>query len=418
MLQQNNTPQSGMPAPAGDFFGLGIAPKILEILERIKFKTPTPIQRKAIPLAMEGKDVIGIAQTGTGKTHAFAIPMIQQLVQKGGMSVVLAPTRELALQIDEAIRILALPFGMKTACLIGGAPMRPQEETLRRRPQITIATPGRLIDHLDRHNLQFVKVTMLVIDEADRMLDMGFSAQVDKILKNMPRERQTMLFSATIPAAIMQIVNKYMKLPIHVEIAPSGTTAEHVVQELYIVKREAKFRLLSKVLAQFHGSVLIFIRTKHNVRKMTRALRDIGHRAGEIHSDKSLGQRREALEGFKYGRYRILVATDIASRGIDVTHIELVINYDLPQDIENYVHRIGRTGRAGRKGRAISFATPDQRMDVKNIERLIRMQLPVVRHPEIPAEEFDQTQAAVGFKPARPQSGYRHSGGFNRYHKR
>lgn len=385
------------------FFGLGIAPKILEILERINFKTPTPIQFKAIPIAMEGKDVIGIAQTGTGKTHAFAIPMIQHLAQKQGSAVVLAPTRELALQIDEAVRVLAHPFGMKTACLIGGTSMRPQEDALRRRPQIIIATPGRLIDHMERRNVILTKVIMLVIDEADRMLDMGFSPQVDRILKNIPRDRQTMLFSATIPPAIMRMINTYMKLPVHVEIAPSGTTAEGITQELYIVKRESKISLLGKILSQHTGSVLLFTRTKHNASKISRVLRQMGHRAVDIHSDKSMSQRREALDGFKTGRYRVLVATDIASRGIDVTRIEMVVNFDLPEDVENYVHRIGRTGRAGCKGKAISFATPDQRVDVKNIERLIRQQLPVVKHPEIQSEEFFQSHGSVFSYHHRPR---------------
>ena len=393
------------------FFGLGIVPRILDILERIKFKVPTPIQYKAIPLAIEGKDVIGIAQTGTGKTHAFAIPMIQHLAQKEGIAIVLAPTRELAIQIEEAVRVLTHAFGMKTACLIGGAPMRPQQESLRRRPQVIIGTPGRFIDHMESRNILMARVNMLVIDEADRMLDMGFAPQVEKILKQLSRERQTMLFSATMPAEIMRMIRTYMKLPVHLEIAPSGTIAEGVAQELYIVRREAKLSLLGKILAQYHGSVLMFIRTKHSARKITKAIRDMGHRVSEIHSDKSLGQRREALEGFKSGRYRILVATDIASRGIDVTKIELVINYDLPEDVENYVHRIGRTGRAGCEGRAISFATPDQKDDVRSIERLIRMQLPVVKHPEIPTEEFEQYHHAPAAR--RPHGGI----GFNRHRR-
>ncbi len=401
------------------FYGLGIAPKILDLLERIKFKTPTPIQSRAIPLAMEGKDVIGIAQTGTGKTHAFAIPMIQHLAQKEGIGLVLAPTRELAVQIDEAVRQLAHPFGMKTACLIGGMPMRPQEDALRRRPHIIIATPGRFIDHMDNHNIMLPRVNILVIDEADRMLDMGFAPQVEKILKNMTRQRQTMLFSATMPVEIMRMINAYMKLPVHVEIAPSGTTAEGITQELYIVKRETKIRLLGKVLAEHPGSVLLFTRTKHNAGKIAKAIRDMGYRAAEIHSNKSMAQRREALEGFKSGRYRILVATDIASRGIDVTRIESVINYDLPEDVENYVHRIGRTGRAGCKGRAISFATPDQSGDVKNIEKLIRRQLPITKHPEIPAENFDQyvKNAPPVFRRHRAGSGNRHRQNRGRFRK-
>jgi ATP-dependent RNA helicase RhlE len=370
------------------FYGLGIAPKILDILAHIKFKVPTPIQFKAIPLAIEGKDVIGIAQSGTGKTHSFAIPMVQRLVKMKGVGLVLAPTRELAIQIDEAFQGIAHSFGMKTACLIGGAPMFGQIQALRRNPRIVIATPGRLLDHMGRWNFLPDNVTMLVLDEADRMLDMGFAPQITKILRFLPKDRQTMLFSATIPKEIMEIAATYMKLPVSVEIAPSGTTAERVTQELFIVKKEAKPRLLSKLLAQYHGSILLFSRTKHNARKIKMSIRDMGYSAAEMHSNRTLGQRREALEGFKSGRYKVLVATDIAARGIDVTGIELVINYDLPEDAENYVHRIGRTARAGCRGHAISFATPEQNRDVRDIERLIRLTLPVSKHPEIPPEEF------------------------------
>ncbi|MFH1889149.1 MAG: DEAD/DEAH box helicase [Candidatus Omnitrophota bacterium] len=374
------------------FYGLGIAPKIIDILERIKFKVPTPIQFKAIPIAIEGKDVIGIAQTGTGKTHSFAIPMVQRLANMKGTGLVLAPTRELAIQIDEAFQGIARSFGMKTACLIGGAPMPPQIQALRKNPRIVIATPGRLLDHMSQWNFMPNEVVMLVLDEADRMLDMGFAPQITKILKFLPKERQTMLFSATIPKEIMQIAAAYMKLPVSVEIAPSGTTVELVTQELFIVKKEAKRNLLGKLLAQYHGPVLLFSRTKHNARKIKTSVRDMGYNAAEIHSNRSLAQRREALEGFRSGRYKVLVATDIASRGIDVAGIELVINYDLPEDAENYVHRIGRTARAGHKGHAISFATPDQSRDVRDIEKLIRSTLPVSKHPEVPSEEFSEAR--------------------------
>jgi ATP-dependent RNA helicase RhlE len=373
---------------AKSFYGLGIAPKILDILERIKFKVPTPIQERAIPLAIQGKDIIGIAQTGTGKTHAFAIPMVQLLAQKKGIGLVLAPTRELAIQIDEAFQEIARSFGMKTACLIGGAPMQGQITALRRNPRIVIATPGRLIDHMGQWNFLPDEVAMLVLDEADRMLDMGFAPQINKILRFLPRERQTMLFSATIPKEIMEIAAKHMKLPVSVEIAPSGTTVEQVTQELFIVKKESKLRLLSKLLAQYKGAVLLFSRTKYNARKITRSIKDMGYSVAEIHSNRSLNQRREALDGFKSGRYKVLVATDIASRGIDVVGIELVLNYDLPEDAENYVHRIGRTARAGQRGHAVSFATPEQSSDVRDIERLIRTTLPVSKHPEISHEQF------------------------------
>jgi len=402
---------SSAPELERNFFGMGIAPKILDILERIKFKVPTPIQYKAIPLALQGKDIVGIAQTGTGKTHSFAIPMIQRLAQKQGIGLVLAPTRELALQIDEAIKVLTVPFGMGTACLIGGASMSEQVRALRRNPRIVIATPGRLLDHMGQWNIVFDDLVMLVLDEADRMLDMGFAPQVNKILSFLPKERQTMLFSATMPESIMHMTAKYMKLPVSVEIAPSGTIAERLTQELFIVNREAKLQLLRKLLDDYRGSVLLFSRTKHGAKKITRSIRDMGHNAAEIHSNRSLCQRREALEGFKSGKYKVLVATDIAARGIDVTGIELVLNYDLPEDAQNYVHRIGRTGRAGHKGHAISFATPDQKRDVIEIEKLIRANLPISKHPQVPTAQFQDNS---GGAPSGRQGGHRqgrHSGG-------
>ncbi|MCX5701609.1 MAG: DEAD/DEAH box helicase [Candidatus Omnitrophica bacterium] len=414
-VKTNSLPQGANQA-GPSFYGLGIAPRILDILERMKFKVPTPIQLKAIPLAIEGKDVIGIAQTGTGKTHAFAIPMCQLLAQKKGMGLVLAPTRELAIQIDEAFAEIARAFGMRTACLIGGAPMEPQVQALRKNPRVVIATPGRLIDHTSHWNIILDDVVILVLDEADRMLDMGFSPQIEKILRFLPRARQTMLFSATIPKEIIDIATKHMKLPVCVEIALSGTTAEHVTQELFIVKKDAKQQLLSKLLAQYHGAVLLFSRTKHNARKLTRSIREMGYSVAEIHSNRSLPQRREALEGFKSGKYKVLVATDIAARGIDVVGIELVLNYDLPEEAGNYVHRIGRTGRAGCCGHAISFATPEQSEEVRDIEKIIRTSLPVSRHPHVPAAEFihssqlasHRQQTKNYFRKQRLQSYHKH----------
>jgi ATP-dependent RNA helicase RhlE len=383
------------PSPAhgsNSFYGLGIAPKILEALDRLAFTIPTPIQYKAIPSAVGGSDVIGVAQTGTGKTLAFAIPAIQRLAQDKGRCLVLVPTRELAIQVDETFRKLTPVFGMKTAVLIGGASMHIQIQDLRKAPRIIIATPGRLVDHIEHGTVILADVHILVLDEADRMLDMGFLPQIERILKYVPRNRQTMLFSATIPQEIIRIATAHMKLPVHIEIAPSGTTVEGVIQEVFIVSRDAKRQLLGKMLIQYKGSVLLFSRTKIGAKKVTRALRQMGHNAAEIHSDRSLSQRREALEGFKAGKYRILVATDIAARGIDVKGIELVINYDLPDDAENYVHRIGRTARAGREGRAISFAMPDQGPDIKNIEKLIKAPLTILEHPDLPKEKFVHSQ--------------------------
>ncbi len=365
------------------FYNLGIAPNILTILDKLNFKTPTPIQEKSILPAIEGKDLIGVAQTGTGKTLAFAIPMIQGAF-RGQQGLVVLPTRELALQVNEVFRKIGISFGLRTAILIGGEPIGRQIQTLRRSPQIVIGTPGRIIDHLDKRTLSLGSVGILVLDEADRMLDMGFAPQLKRILQSVPVKRQTMLFSATMPENIVAIARGYMKLPVRVEIAPSGTAAEKVTHELFFVQKNDKSRLLEKILEEYRGSVLVFSRTKFGARKITAGVRALKHLVAEIHSDRSLSQRREALDGFRNGKYRVLIATDIAARGIDVKGIELVLNYDLPQNPEDYVHRIGRTGRAGGVGHAISFATSDQRRDVKGIERLIRATLPLSKLPELP----------------------------------
>lgn len=393
-----------------NFYGLGIAPKLIETLTHLKFKNATPIQHKAIPLALEGKDMIGIAQTGTGKTMAFAIPIIQHLAQTKTRALVVVPTRELALQVEESVLKLSHVFGIKTVSLIGGAPMHMQLRSLQRNPRVIIATPGRLLDFLKQRKIRLNDVDILVLDEADRMFDMGFAPQIEMLLKQLPTDRQTLLFSATMPPSIMKIVSRYMKIPVHVEIAPSGTTADHITHEVFIVRQDMKKELLGKILNQFRGSVLLFSRTKIGASKIARALKSLNHKVAEIHSDRSLGQRREALDGFKSGKYRVLVATDIAARGIDVRGIELVINYDLPEHAESYVHRIGRTGRAGLAGHAISFATPDQRNDLVNIERLIKTTLPISKHPEIPTEDFDkprQVYSSSRFQGGRRKPFYR-----------
>lgn len=381
---QKQTNKSSFNETEMTFGGLGIAPKLLEVLNRLGYRVPTPIQHKAIPVTIEGKDIIGIAQTGTGKTLAFGVPMVQRILQAGkGKGLIILPTRELALQVNEAIQKIGRVFGIKTAVLIGGAPMRNQIQTIRNNPHIVIGTPGRINDHIKQRTLSLHDTTILVLDEADRMFDMGFAPQIAKILQVMPKERQTMLFSATIPDGIVKIASYHMKLPVRVEIARSGTAAENVEHELFVVKKDQKAPLLRKLLLEYRGSVLIFLRIKFGAKKICNYLRDIGISAAEIHSNRSLGQRKEALEGFKLGRYRVLVATDIASRGIDVKGIELVINYDLPENPEDYVHRIGRTGRAGMKGKAISFVLPDQGSKVREIERLTRLYLPISKLPDI-----------------------------------
>jgi ATP-dependent RNA helicase RhlE len=396
------------------FHGLGIAPGILQVIARLKFTVPTPIQQQSIPIALEGKDLMGIAQTGTGKTLAFGIPLIQHVMGNRGTGLVVAPTRELALQIAEILDKVGYSLGLRLAVLIGGAPMFRQVKSVQRKPHVVVGTPGRIIDHLEQKTLSLGGVSVLVLDEADRMLDMGFAPQLKRILAVVPHQRQTMLFSATMPEAIVQIARAYLKLPMRVEIARSGTTAKNVTQEVFFVSQDAKPRLLEKILQEYRGSVLVFSRTKHSAKKIASMVRFLGHTASGIHSNRSLGQRREALDGFKMGRYRVLIATDIASRGIDVSDIELVVNYDLPADAEDYVHRIGRTGRAEKSGHAISFARPDQRNDVRAIERLTRGTLPVSALPSLPPPPAG-TQAKEFPKPDAPSRGgyaHRRSSGF------
>lgn len=375
--------------PSG-FEGLGISDVFMQVLSKYRFVTPTPIQHKAIPAAVAGEDVIGIAQTGTGKTLAFGVPMLQRLYlgEAVGVALILLPTRELAMQVDETLEKIGGALGLRTAILIGGESMRKQTAQLSRRPHVLVATPGRLLDLIEQGYVKLDKTSILVLDEADRMLDMGFAPQINRILRLLPpaAARQTMLFSATMPDDIVSIANTHMRSPIRVEVAPQGTAAETVEQELFIVRKEDKYALLQEILGQYVGSVLVFSRTKHGASKLAKLLSRDGHRAAEIHANKTLAQRIRALEGFKKGTHRILVATDIAARGIDVTGIELVVNFDLPDNSGDYVHRIGRTGRAGRAGRAISFAMPDQRTDIRDIERIIRKPLRVSKHAKLSVE--------------------------------
>lgn len=406
------TQQSSGSETSG-FHGLGIAPKLLDMITHAGFHKPTPIQAQAIPAAIQGKDVMGVAQTGTGKTLAFGIPMIQRLAQTGGRGLVVLPTRELAMQVDESLRKVGARIGLRTAVLIGGASMRPQLDAIRKNPHVIIATPGRLNDHLEQKTLRLDKVSVAILDEADRMLDMGFEPQIRKIFVSLPHERQTMLFSATMPSKIMKMATSYMKLPIRIEVAPTGTTAARVTQEIYILSRDSKSRLVEHLLGQYLGPTLIFTRTKYGAKKLTHAIAAMGHTAAEIHSNRSLQQRKAALDGFKMGKYRVLVATDIASRGIDVTGIELVLNYDLPEQAEDYIHRIGRTARAGAGGHAISFVTPDQRGDLHDIERLVKKTLPVAKLPAtLPPPRAIAVSHDREYGYPRSQQGRSRSGGF------
>ena len=404
----------GLKKEASGFYGLGIAPKLMDILDKKGFVTPTPIQEKSIRIATEGKDMVGIAQTGTGKTIAFSIPMIQRLAAAPGKALVLLPTRELALQVAEVCREFAPQMGMGVACLIGGESKEGQLRDLFKKARIIIGTPGRVYDHIERGALNVNDARILVLDEADRMFDMGFAPQINRIIRCLPRERQTMLFSATIPDEVMKLASQHMKLPIRIEAAKSGTAAANVVQELYVVRSSSKPMLLSKLLEKYAGTVLIFVETRYDAAKVAQILSYMGHAVAEIHSDRTMGQRKDAMAGFKSGKYRILVATDIAARGIDVTGIELVINYELPAEDDAYVHRIGRTGRAGQPGRAITFASPEQGGDVRSIETLTGIPLTQVTHPEVPVETLWGYDHAASGRGWNQRSSRRPGGGGRR----
>ncbi len=389
--------------PVDTFNNLGISDRVLGILTRNGFLTPTPIQARVIPIGIEGKDIIGIAQTGTGKTLGFGIPMIERiLANKDARGLVILPTRELALQVDETLRKIGSSLGIFTAVLIGGDSMGRQVRDLRNGPNIVIATPGRLIDHLKQGNINLARVSILVLDEADHMFDIGFAPQIKEIVKKVPKERQTLLFSATMPNEIAKLAVEHMALPLRIEMASAGTSNANIEQEIIVVERKSKFNLLVKLIGEYPAQpILVFTRTKHGAKDISEDLRRIGTTAAEIHSNRSLGQRREALDGFKKHKYQVLVATDIAARGIDVKDIGLVVNYDLPEQSEDYVHRIGRTGRAGKVGKAISFATPDQRRDIMDIERLIKKPIPTKSH------EGAAMGAGSSPRPSYRSGGYR-----------
>lgn len=365
----------------------GIEQRILSILAKRKFYVPTPIQHQVIPGALEGKDVVGIAQTGTGKTLAFGIPMIQSLLRERGQGLILVPTRELAAQVEKSLSMVGAPLGLRTVVIIGGVSQHAQVKAIKRNPHIVIATPGRLDDLIKQRVYNLNQVRIITLDEADRMLDIGFLPQIKRILQTAPKERQTMLFSATMPNSISTLASAFMRLPLRIEIAPQGTSAENVEQEIFVVTKNNKMRLLDSLLQQYRNDkILIFSRTKHGAKRIARDIRNMNHTATEIHSNRTQAQRKLAMDGFTYGKFRIMVATDIAARGIDVKDIGVVINFDLPDNSEDYVHRIGRTGRAGKFGKAISFVTPTEKSDIKKIERLIRKSLPILSLPELPAE--------------------------------
>ncbi len=385
----NRTSDKTILRSASGFYNLGIAPGLIKAINRLGFKNPTPIQKEAIPIGIQGKDILATARTGSGKTLAFGIPMLQRLSKmENGAGLVVVPTRELAIQVDESIHAISRGTDIKSAVLIGGVSMFYQREALKKNPRIIIATPGRLMDHVERRTVKLANIHIFILDEADRMLDMGFAPDIKKIIKSIPETRQTMLFSATMPKEIEAMAEKLMDNPTRIEIDRSGATPTEVSHELFMIKNQAKCRLLAVRLKECTGPVLVFTRTKRMASRLTAKVNSMGFEAAEIHSNRSLGQRRHALEGFKRGRYNILIATDIAARGIDVSGIELVVNYDMPANSEDYVHRIGRTGRAGKTGHAISFVTTEQRGSIRSLERFMKTELSFSIPPSLPSEKL------------------------------
>jgi ATP-dependent RNA helicase DeaD len=357
-----------------NFQTLGISDTILQSLERLKFSTPTPIQVQAIPTALEGKDIVASAQTGTGKTFAFGIPLIEKLLSDPtGSALVLTPTRELALQVIQSLHtLLSKKMQAQTVLLIGGESIVPQLQKLRNKPRLIVGTPGRINDHLIRGTLNLKNVNFLVLDETDRMLDMGFSIQIDEIMKYITSEkRQTMLFSATLPKNIIKIAEKYLNDPVRIAVGSSNLPAPKIKQDVVHIAEKEKYQNLLTQLNQRTGSIIVFVKTKMGAEKMAINLRKENHLVDAIHGDLRHNKRERVIKAFQNQKYRIMVATDIAARGLDIPHIEHVINYDLPQCPEDYIHRIGRTARAGNSGEAVCFVTPGDRSKWKAITFLM-----------------------------------------------
>ncbi|MEO5567630.1 MAG: DEAD/DEAH box helicase [Gemmatimonadaceae bacterium] len=367
-----------------DFAALGLSQPVLAAIADAGYTTPTPIQAQAIPLIVEGRDVMGLAQTGTGKTAAFTLPIVDRLIDgpRRTRVLVLTPTRELCIQVEESVRKYAKHAPLGVAPVYGGVPLEPQQKKLRAGVDIVVATPGRLIDHLDRQNVVFDDLEVLVLDEADRMLDMGFAPQINRIVDQIPSYRQTLLFSATMPPEVEALARKYLRKPVVVQVGRRSGVANTVTHAVYPVPKEKKNALLASLLdKEDMDSVLVFVRTKHGADKVVRHLEEVGIPSTAMHADKTQPQRVKALEDFKAGRVRVLVATDIAQRGLDISGISHVINYDVPQQAEDYVHRIGRTGRAAREGDAFTFMAPDEIAMVRTIERVIGQAIPRISMP-------------------------------------
>ena len=393
-----------------DFKSLGLAESLLASLRQANYATPTPIQVKAIPLVIDGSDLLGIAQTGTGKTAAFALPVLHRLAKdrraapRGGCRVlVLAPTRELAAQIGESFRVYGRHLGFEVATIFGGVSPRAQRQVLARGSDVLVATPGRLIDHMGAGDARLDKTEILVIDEADQMLDLGFVKDMRRIVSELPQRRQTLFFSATMPTAVNHLAAAFLNSPKRVAVAPGGTTTERVRQRVIHVRKDQKRACLKELIADSGGArTLIFTRTKRGADKVAKDLAASGLRVAAMHGDKSQNQRERILKAFRNATIDILIATDIAARGIDIDGIQHVINYELPDVPEAYVHRIGRTARAGASGRATSLCGSLERRQLREIEKLTRQTIKSEVHTEGVSETGTPTAQAAQPGPGKP----------------
>lgn len=384
-----------------DFKSLKLLPEIMEAIEKVGYKNPTPIQAQAIPHLLEGKDLLGIAQTGTGKTAAFTLPILNRLGTSKKKArparmrcLILTPTRELASQINQNIQDYGKNINIKSTVIFGGVGQRPQVQAMSRGQDFLVATPGRLLDLMGQGHILYDQLEVFVLDEADRMLDMGFFNDVKKIIAKLPKEKQTLLFSATMPKDISNLANSLLKNPVRVEITPEASTVDKIDQKINFVDKTNKPLLLESILKDNTiKTMLVFTRTKHGANRVVKHLDSFLIKSAAIHGNKSQGARERALEDFKRGKIRVLVATDIAARGIDVSNITHIVNYDLPDDPKSYVHRIGRTARAGREGMAISFCDPNERGLLKDIEKTIKQSIPV---------DEDHAFHGVAAQPSRP----------------
>ncbi|MBI3790983.1 MAG: DEAD/DEAH box helicase [Gemmatimonadetes bacterium] len=366
------------------FAELGLGPASLQAIADAGYERPTPIQAQAIPLALKGRDLMGLAQTGTGKTAAFTLPLIERL--EGGPSrtraLILTPTRELCVQVEESFRKYGKHAGLGVISVYGGVAYEPQETALRAGVDVVVATPGRLIDHLEKQNVVFDDLEVLVLDEADRMLDMGFAPQINRIVAQVPTYRQTLLFSATMPPEVEALARKYLRKPLVVQVGRRSSAAITVTHAVYPVPQDRKPQLLAHLIREGAlDTVLVFTRTKHGADRVVRHLREQGIEATAMHSDRSQKERTAAIEDFKAGKISVLVATDIAQRGLDINGITHVINYDVPTQAEDYVHRIGRTGRAATSGDAYTFMATDEIGMVRTIEHVIGQKIPRISIP-------------------------------------